>query len=140
MLYRADASEVSVLNSVVVNLSETSEAFDSVVGGFEVICFAEDAVGSELFEVDVVAEQEAVVAVAFITDCRSDDGRVQCVCIEVDRVVGDFSHCFYLTFVIVDFVVGVVAAVVVDDVFHFVYLHFSETFLLRLLHIRLITY
>ena len=139
-MYRADAGEVAILNSVVVNLSEAGEAFDSVVRGFEVVCFAEDAVGSELFEVDVVAEQEAVAAVACITDCRSDDGRVECVCVEVYGVVGDFSHCFYLIFVIVDFVVGVVAAVVVDFVFHFVYLHFSETFLLRLLHIRLISY
>lgn len=48
-------------------------------------------------------------------------------------------HSFYLHSV-VDLVVGVVAAIVVDFVFHFVYLHFSETFLLRLLHIRLISY
>ena len=140
MLYRADAGEVAILNSVVVQLCEAGEAFDSVVGGFEVICFTEDAVSGELFEFDVVTEQEAVAAVACITDCRSDDRSVKSVCVEVDSAVGDLFHSFYLTFVIVDLVVGVVAAVVVDDVFHFVYLHFSETFLLRLLHIRLISY
>lgn len=87
--FNADASEL-IRSGIAVNLSETSEAFDSVVGRFEVICFAEDAICSELFEVDVVTEQEAVVAVASVTDCRSDDGRVECVCVEVDRVVGDF--------------------------------------------------
>lgn len=87
--FNADASEL-IRSGIAVNLSETGEAFDSVVGCFEVVCFAEDAVSSELFEVDVVAEQEAVVAVASVTDCRSDDGRVECVCVEVDRVVGDF--------------------------------------------------
>ena len=137
MLYRADAGEVAILNSVVVQLCEAGEAFDSVVGGFEVICFTEDAVSGELFEFDVVTEQEAVAAVACITDCRSDDRSVKSVCVEVDSAVGDLFHSFYLHSV-VDLVV--VAAVVVDDVFHFVYLHFSETFLLRLLHIRLITY
>lgn len=124
--FNTDASEL-IRSGIAVNLSEAGEAFDSVVGCFEVVCFTEDAVGSELFEVDVVAEQEAVVAVAFITDCRSDDGRVECVCVEVDRVVGDFSHCFYLIFVVVDFVVGVVAAVVVDDVF----ILFTSIFLKR---------
>lgn len=134
--FNTDASEL-IRSGIAVNLSKAGEAFDSVVGRFEVICFTEDAVSGELFEFDVVTEQEAVAAVASVTDCRSDDRSVKSVSVEVDSAVGDLFHSFYLHSV-VDLVV--VAAVVVDDVFHFVYLHFSETFLSRLLHIRLISY
>ena len=141
MLYRADAGEVAILNSVVVNLSEAGEAFDSVVGCFEVVCFAEDAVSGELFEFDVVTEQEAVAAVASVTDCRSDDRSVKSVSVEVDSAVSDLFHSFYLHSV-VDLVVVVAAVVDVVVCHSFVLLKVFvvEKFGDGLLHIRLISY
>lgn len=144
LLYRTDACEVAIFDSVEVNLRQTSESFNSVVGSFEVIRFAQEQVRTDLLDVVDRVEQETVVADASEADCACDNRVVFAVDDLVDAVDVKLFHSFYLTFVIVDFVVAVVAAVVVvddvDDVFHFVYLHFSETFLLRLLHIRLISY
>ena len=140
LLYRTDACEVAIFDSVEVNLRQTSESFNSVVGSFEVIRFAQEQVRTDLLDVVDRVEQETVVADAGEADCACDNRVVFAVDDLVDGVDVKLFHSFYLTFVIVDLVVGVVAAVVVDDVFHFVYLHFSETFLLRLLHIRLISY
>ena len=136
LAHSADACEVAIFDSVEIDLRQTGESFDSVVRGFEAIRFAQEQVRADLFDVGVRVEQEAVV------DCARDNGDVVAVGVLVDRCDVDLLfHSFYLTFIVVDLVVVVdVAAVVVDDVFHFVYLHFSETFLLRLLHIRLISY
>lgn len=137
LLYRADACEVAIFDSVEVNLSQTSESFNSVVGSFEVIRFAQEQVCTDLLDVVDRVEQETVVADAGEADCACDNRVVFAVDDLVDGVDVKLFHSFYLHSV-VDLVV--VAAVVDDFVFHFVYLHFSETFLLRLLHIRLITY